>query len=723
VNGSAGVIHSLTWRDCDGMDDLPEGAPGEMVEVPVPLTINVDLSDRVVPVSTSSTTTRTKCEDQSVCLNRHRHQVDLGFAVTYHKIQGQTLDSVVLVLHRRKSRQLLSLCFEMLYVAVTRVRRTSDIRVLFFPGDKGTSGLEHLKKLKRPRLFDEWLLSYDKNGNWDSTELLKQAASDKIKAKELLSRTKPLTSYTVPQLKPIAASLGVTVENAPGKTYPRKAQFLSAIYPVWASLKSSRVIPQRHESSKKNSGNTGKTRTHTKPLKRRSKSTPRGDQSKKMCVREEQVFDRRRGNDSWIGRAIKKNFGSLGFFTGRVDGVDDHAKRKGHRLFHITYSDGDDEWIEVDELSKILMPSSKTVDNNKMTPAPHKRKATVTPDVSSLTKMKRSCGRRNTRLVFDKPSAIELLPRREEVHIARTNRIRTGLMKLYESILDDEITKGGSRKEQEDRVINRMSCITFFRNCKHYTSSLSATQAYSICFPGHFISCDVLGYGLALFCADQHVPFHYLGSAISHDFLFNVAAHEQAPGQVVEMQRRCMKYISVIESGKCLVLPYNYPRDQHWMCVLAWKDNTKNPAVYSVEPRNSLRSYRRYDEKCVQDSIEFLKKAYHHSGVRVHQIPNFKQLPSANVTEQRPGDLACCVHTLAEAFLAAKGCFLTHDIPLTFIDLLRGHLVDQLGAESIVSDIDISTAVVTRPMSIRNSKKKRSTSKKQMTLKQFFIHS
>ena len=63
-----------------------------------------------------------------------------------------------------------------------------------------------------------------------------------------------------------------------------------------------------------------------------------------------------RGKDSWLGRSVKKEFGSAGTFTGRIDGVDDHAEKLGHRVFHITYSDGDDEWIEVDELIEILLP-------------------------------------------------------------------------------------------------------------------------------------------------------------------------------------------------------------------------------------------------------------------------------------------------------------------------------------------------------------------------------
>ena len=247
VNGSYGCVHSITWNKEDDVDEIPHGSPGEIVEVPVPKTINVFLKDKVVPVGAYCETTTKKNAQSSVYLQRNRHQVDLGFAVTYHKIQGQTLKQVILVMHRRKAKQLLSMCFEMLYVAVTRVRRAADIRVLFFSdGKRGTKGkqvvkgLAHLKKLKRPSYFDEWLSAYDKDGNWNSKELLTKAESDKNRAMKLLARKKALTAYTMKALKPIAVALGLRVENAPGKMYPRKQQFVTAIYPVWAELKKSK---------------------------------------------------------------------------------------------------------------------------------------------------------------------------------------------------------------------------------------------------------------------------------------------------------------------------------------------------------------------------------------------------------------------------------------------------------------------------------------------------
>ena len=141
-----------------------------------------EYEDRLVPVMAVS---NNKTNDD-VILSRLRHSFDLGFAITYyHKVQGQTLNEVVLMLHHRKSKQLLSLCFEMLYVALTRVRKTSDIRILYFnesaaapqKGKKTTSkdinpGLHHLLHLKRPKHFDAWLAAYNNNGNWDD-EVLK----------------------------------------------------------------------------------------------------------------------------------------------------------------------------------------------------------------------------------------------------------------------------------------------------------------------------------------------------------------------------------------------------------------------------------------------------------------------------------------------------------------------------------------------------------------------
>ena len=75
----------------------------------------------------------------------------------------------------------------------------------------------------------------------------------------------------------------------------------------------------------------------------------------------ESDFNPIRGKDSWLGRTIEKDFGAHGKFTGRVDGVDEDAENKGLRVFHVTYCDGDDEWMAVPELASLLLSSTSTV--------------------------------------------------------------------------------------------------------------------------------------------------------------------------------------------------------------------------------------------------------------------------------------------------------------------------------------------------------------------------
>ena len=61
-----------------------------------------------------------------------------------------------------------------------------------------------------------------------------------------------------------------------------------------------------------------------------------------------------RGEDHWIGRKVKKYFDGCGMFTDTIDAADEDQDNIGHRIFHITYSDGDDEWVGVNDLVTIL---------------------------------------------------------------------------------------------------------------------------------------------------------------------------------------------------------------------------------------------------------------------------------------------------------------------------------------------------------------------------------
>ena len=74
-------------------------------------------------------------------------------------------------------------------------------------------------------------------------------------------------------------------------------------------------------------------------------------------------FDIRRGDDSWIGRELRKKFWTgkgknrkHATFVGKVTNVDDDADHPGKRLFEVRYDDGDVEWLDAEEINHILIP-------------------------------------------------------------------------------------------------------------------------------------------------------------------------------------------------------------------------------------------------------------------------------------------------------------------------------------------------------------------------------
>jgi hypothetical protein len=85
-----------------------------------------------------------KCVD-TVPKNAGSFQYELARAATFHKVQGITTGKIILDLSLRP--QLLGrIDFHSIYVAITRVRKLDDIRLL----PSRLSGFGHLLKLERP---------------------------------------------------------------------------------------------------------------------------------------------------------------------------------------------------------------------------------------------------------------------------------------------------------------------------------------------------------------------------------------------------------------------------------------------------------------------------------------------------------------------------------------------------------------------------------------------
>ena len=264
VNGYRVVQHSLIWKTNPWQPPEEGWTPGQIFEVPRPAYMVVvkdpDVDDpqkgsknvgtaaqpQLIPLKTDYHTMKT----QGVQISYNAFPFDLRFAITYHKVQGQTMNKVILFLHERRSRQLAPLQWESLYVAYTRVKYGDHIRVCYFGSDGSVdrAGLSHLKRLRRPKLYDAWQHAYDTHGKWDGTNLRKQAAKERTKLRRKLRRITSITQVSLEKLKLWASILDVSVPYKTGTKRKNKPQYVEAITPVWVGVNGGALTSVRTEN-------------------------------------------------------------------------------------------------------------------------------------------------------------------------------------------------------------------------------------------------------------------------------------------------------------------------------------------------------------------------------------------------------------------------------------------------------------------------------------------
>ena len=261
ANGTRGTMHSMTWEnDRDFPGNLHNCIPGELVQVQQPYSVNVCIPSKsanefstrnddgkfsmIVPIvreAVSFTVVKynRKTRKRGVTLRCYSHNVAPTFAMTFHKSQGQTLDRVVLHLHRHEGRALKNLQFEALYVALSRVEFGSHMRVVY----DDETGLHHLSNLRRPRNFDLWINNYcEKTGKW------KQHGMEQLRKKKLhaaldeLRRTKNLQRMTKKKLVHLARVLDVQVNKSVNGGAANKQQYINALYDSWSKQRGNKSI-------------------------------------------------------------------------------------------------------------------------------------------------------------------------------------------------------------------------------------------------------------------------------------------------------------------------------------------------------------------------------------------------------------------------------------------------------------------------------------------------
>ena len=92
---------------------------------------------------------------------------DLAFASTVHKVQGDTIDKIIVDLNKNPSSGAM-LDLPCLYVLLSRVKRARDLRVVpWIP----SLGKDHLLRLQPNITYTRFMKPFDANGKFDPAKI------------------------------------------------------------------------------------------------------------------------------------------------------------------------------------------------------------------------------------------------------------------------------------------------------------------------------------------------------------------------------------------------------------------------------------------------------------------------------------------------------------------------------------------------------------------------
>ena len=162
AKGKQGVLEGLVWEEENGeTPDISKMKRGHITTVRQPRYILIKVDDEIIPIGYSNGRLKTRLRKTSKWINYRVHAIDLLFAVTYHKLQGVTLDKLILSINKHPNPRL-RLIMSSLYVGVTRVHKLDELRVL----PKKSEDVEYLVGLKWDTLLHDWLNNYTSEGRW-----------------------------------------------------------------------------------------------------------------------------------------------------------------------------------------------------------------------------------------------------------------------------------------------------------------------------------------------------------------------------------------------------------------------------------------------------------------------------------------------------------------------------------------------------------------------------
>lgn len=111
-----------------------------------------------------------------------RFPVELSFAITVNKAQGRTIDNVILALSEKPTR-ISNMGLKELYVALSRVRKGSHIRLLL-AGNNGFdmyNSILYVERLKRDAAVDAFFAGFHTADDWKTNNWSCDTAYDYYK--------------------------------------------------------------------------------------------------------------------------------------------------------------------------------------------------------------------------------------------------------------------------------------------------------------------------------------------------------------------------------------------------------------------------------------------------------------------------------------------------------------------------------------------------------------
>ena len=211
--GSDAVYLDVVWENEEEAVDLDTLPIGEVTTVTQPdyivIRIETKTDFRVMAIKP----TRATFEDANKKNRSYlAHETELSAAVTFHKMQGKTVEATILSLNSTSSvsKKICAVTLPSLYVGCSRVHDHDHLRVLpLSEKDK-----QYLKTLKWHPYLRKFFNNYDNSGRWIPNGLREERNSFVKNVKLKLGMTQ-LTDLTVAELKEFAKDLDIIISSKP----------------------------------------------------------------------------------------------------------------------------------------------------------------------------------------------------------------------------------------------------------------------------------------------------------------------------------------------------------------------------------------------------------------------------------------------------------------------------------------------------------------------------